>query len=148
MISATDIPGMLVVVRTLITFAVFLYLPGRIASRGQIRTVQKDGAAQVIESIVISMLMLAFYFTNSIYTIFMSSMSLKSILRGISIGIIKIRMFLLPYSVVCLVFYVMIKAGRSFTFTYSDLVLGVLLLLLVSAARYYFSTLTAEIGKL
>ena len=90
---------------------------------------------------------LGFYFTNTLYTIFMEKYNLKSIISTVKLNITKIHLFLLPYSIISLLFYVLIKINNLFKFRYSDILFGLILLVYAAVLRYYISTLVSAIEK-
>lgn len=92
--------------------------------------------------------LLGLYFTNTLYAVFMKEQSFKSILKAIKFNVSKIHLLLLPYSVIFLLFYVIIMLGGTLKTAYSQVLLGLVLLLYVAVIRYYASELVAEMGKL
>ncbi len=95
----------------------------------------------------IASIILALYFTNTIYTIFMKEQKFKSILDAIKLNITKIQLFLLPYAVIYLLFYIIVKLNNLLKFKYSTILLGLILLIYAAVARYYVSTLIYEIKQ-
>lgn len=88
---------------------------------------------------------LGIYFTNTLYTIFMRNKKLKSIFYAVKLNISKIHLFLLPYSVIFLLFYVLIKTNNLFKFKYSTILLSLTMLVYAAVVRYYASALVLEI---
>ena len=96
---------------------------------------------------MISAIMLGIYFTNTLYTIFMKNQSLKSILGSFKLNITKFQLFLLPYIMIFLLLYVIIRLSNLLKFKYSTILLGLILIVYAAAVRYYASTLILEIEK-
>lgn len=92
-------------------------------------------------------IILGLYFTNTLYTIFMKEQKLKSIIGAVKLNITKIHLFLLPYAVMLLLFYVIIRLGNLLKFRYSPVLLGLIILVYAAVARYYASELAFEIKK-
>ena len=88
---------------------------------------------------------LGLYFTNTLYALFMENKKLKSVLHAIRLNITKIHLFLLPYAVIFLIFYVLIKITNLFKFKYSTVLLGLIILLYAAFFRYYVSALVLKI---
>lgn len=93
-------------------------------------------------------IVLGLYFTNTLYTIFMKEQKFISILTSIRLNIVKIHMFLLPYTGTLLLFYIIVKLSNFLKFKYSDIFLGTVLIIYVAVVRYYASTLVLEIEKI
>ena len=91
---------------------------------------------------------LALYLTNTLYAIFMKEQKFKSILSAIKLNFSKLHLFALPYALAGLLFYVVVKLSTLLKFMYSAVLLGLVSLIYVAAARYYISALVFEIeGK-
>jgi len=91
---------------------------------------------------------LGLYFSNTLYTLFMHEQRLKSIFRAIRMNTVKIHLFLLPYAVIGLLFFIIFRAGSLLKFNYSPLVLGLLVVICAAFARYYVSGLVFRISRL
>jgi len=91
---------------------------------------------------------LALYFTNTLYALFMRKQQFKSILGAIKLNIAKIHLFLLPYSAIGLLLFIIVRLLSLFKFQYSSILLGLVLIVYAAAVRYYVSNLVYEIEKL
>ena len=129
--------------------------------------------------------LMGFYFTNNLYPLFMINPSIKSIKSSLKLSITKIHLFLLPYALIFIGFYLALFVSSltkldtfsaalaqkiygflGFSFGAAgalglpavsgpELAIGLLvgilanplLLLFAALARYYISTLAAEISK-
>ena len=92
-------------------------------------------------------IVLGLYFTNTLYTIFMRKKKLKSILEAIKLNIVKIHLFLLPYFVLLLLLFIILRAGNLLKFNYSTFLLSFLVIIYAAFVRYYVSTLVTDIEK-
>lgn len=99
-------------------------------------------------AILLALIALSFYFSNTLYTIFMKEQKLKSILKAIKLNVSKLHLFLLPYALVSLVFYILIKLSNLIKFKYSAILLGLVVICYVAVVRYYTSTLVMGIEGL
>ena len=93
-------------------------------------------------------ILLGVYFTNALYAIFMGNPNFKSVNTAIRLGIAKIHLFLLPYAVVSLLFFIIVRTGNLLKFKYSSVLLGLIIIIYIALARYYISTVALEIQKL
>ncbi|MBI2542352.1 hypothetical protein HYV80_06600 [Candidatus Woesearchaeota archaeon] len=93
-------------------------------------------------------ILLGLYFTNTLYTFFMREQSFKSILKAIKLNVSKIHLFLLPYSAILLLLYVIIRLGSMMKFAYSPILLGAALLIYSAVIRHYASALAEEAENL
>lgn len=93
-------------------------------------------------------ILLGLYFTNSLYTIFMKKQEFKSIFNAVRLSIVKIRLFLLPYAVIGLLLYVIVKLSNVAKFRYSQIFIGMILLIYAAIVRFYASALVSEIENL
>ena len=108
---------------------------------------------------MIMTIILALYFTNTLYAIFMKEQKLKVIFRAIKLNITKLHLFLLPHIIIWLLFYIIIILSNLFKYSYSTTVIHtsrfyvpsfVLVLVIITYAsfvRHYVSTLVLEIEK-
>lgn len=92
-------------------------------------------------------LVISSYFKNTLYTIFMKEQKLKSITHAIKLNILKIHLFLLPYVVIALSFFIIVRLNILLRFKYSTILLGLIILTYAAVVRYYTSTLVLEIEK-
>ncbi|MBI4143269.1 hypothetical protein HY487_00125 [Candidatus Woesearchaeota archaeon] len=97
--------------------------------------------------ILLVLVLLSLYFSNTVYTIFMKEGKLKSILKAIKLNISKFHLFLLPYAAIFLLFYVLMKASNLLKFKYSAILLGFVLVFYIAIVRYYVSTLVIGIEE-
>lgn len=97
---------------------------------------------------MIAAIILASYFTNTLYTLFMKRQTFKSIFEAIKLNATKLHLFLLPYSIIYLLFYILIKLSNLLKFKYSAILLGSALVVYAAIVRYYASNLVIEMGKL
>lgn len=93
-------------------------------------------------------IILALYFTNTLYTIFMKEQKLKTIFSAIKLNITKIHLFILPYIVISLLFFVILKLGSFLKFRYAIFLIQLIILIYLAFVRYYISTLVLEADKL
>jgi len=96
-------------------------------------------------SFMLASIILALYFTNTLYTIFIETKSLKSIFGALKLNFARIHLFLLPYTIIFLLFYIIVMAGNLLNFNYSQFIVGIAVLFYAAAVRYYASTLVLEI---
>lgn len=89
----------------------------------------------------------AVYFTNILYPIFMRKQRLNSIASAIRIGIAKIHLFVLPNLIIFLVLLILTWAASKLTFNYSFFVTAFILVIYAAVVRYYASELSAEVEK-
>ena len=97
---------------------------------------------------MIAAIILGIFFTNTLYTIFMKKNELKSIIDSIKLNIAKIHLFLLPYALIYLFFYILVRLTSLLSPKYSLTVLGILTIFYAAIVRYYASILVLEIEKL
>ena len=90
---------------------------------------------------------LGLYFTNTLYTIFMKEQKLKTIISAIKLNIKKIHLFLLPYAIIGLLFFVVVKLNTLFKFSYSNVLFSLMLLVYAALVRYYISALVLKIAQ-
>ncbi|MBI2559089.1 hypothetical protein HYW20_07245 [Candidatus Woesearchaeota archaeon] len=93
-------------------------------------------------------IILGIYFTNTLYTIFMKGQKLKSITDAIKLNILKIHMFLLPYAVIFMLLFIILRLGNLLKFQNSSILTGLLVILYLAIVRYYASTLVLEVKDL
>lgn len=91
---------------------------------------------------------LSLYFTNTLYTIFMKTQRLKSIIEAVKLNITKIHLLLLPYAAIFALLYVMSRLFGLVKFPYSQTIFGLVLVAYAAFLRYYVSELAAEVQKL
>lgn len=99
-------------------------------------------------AILFVLILLSFYFSNTLYTIFMKEQKFKSILKAIKLNVAKFHLFLLPYIVVSLVFYILMKLSNIIKFKYSAVLLGLVIIFYAAIVRYYISSLVMKIEEL
>lgn len=98
--------------------------------------------------IMIATIILGLYFSNTLYTLFMKKQEFKSIIAAIKLNTTKIHLFLLPYAVIYLLFYIIATINNLLKFKYSTILLALILLIYAAVVRYYVSELVLEIeGK-
>lgn len=86
----------------------------------------------------------AVYFTNILYPIFMRRLRLNSIGSAIKVGIAKIHLFVLPNLIIFLILFILAWAASKLTFNYSFFVTAFILIVYVAFVRYYVSALAVE----
>ncbi|MEK6892482.1 MAG: hypothetical protein AABX25_04810 [Nanoarchaeota archaeon] len=89
----------------------------------------------------------AIYFTNILYPIFMRKQKLNSIGSAIKIGIAKIHLFVLPNLIIFLILFILVWAESKLVFNYSFFVTAFILIIYAAVVRYYASELSAEVEK-
>lgn len=92
-------------------------------------------------------IILGLYFTSTFYALFMKEQKIKSVLHAINLNVSKSHLFLLPYTAIYLVLYLIIKLAGLLQFKYSSAFLGIALLFYAAIVRYYASELAAEASK-
>ena len=92
-------------------------------------------------------IVLSFYLTNTLYTIFMKEQRIGIIFKSIRISITKIHLFLFPYLITILLFFILVKISFLVKVNYSQIITSVLIIILIAIVRYYHSTLIFELGK-
>ena len=97
---------------------------------------------------MITAIILGFYFTNTLYTIFMEKQKLRNIIDAVKLNITKIHLFLLPYAIIFLLFYIIFRINNIITFNYSSFFFGLVLVTYAALVRYYISNLVVEIEKI
>ena len=90
---------------------------------------------------------LGLYFTNALYTIFMKEQKISSIIRAVKLGVTKVHLFLLPYAVILLLFFVIVSIIRFVNTGYPQILAGLAIIAYFAAVRYYASTLALEAEK-
>ncbi|MEK6943587.1 MAG: hypothetical protein AABX00_05985 [Nanoarchaeota archaeon] len=98
-------------------------------------------------------IVIALYFTNIVYSLFMKSNKLSSIAEGLKLGVSKISYFAIPNAALFLVVYLLINSGSLFNAIqknagYINLAILVLLIAFMAFARYYTSTLVYQVQKI
>ena len=93
------------------------------------------------------LIVLAIWLTNTLYTIYMRTQKLSSIFDAIKLNISRIHMFLLPYFVIFLVFFILLRLSSFRLFLYSNIIIDLLILVYSTLVKYYASTLVMEIEK-
>ena len=97
---------------------------------------------------VIIVVLMSSYFTNTVYSIFMMNKKISSIFEAIKIGVAKIHLFLLPYAIILLLLFILIRLSGMLNFRYSAIVLALMVIAYAAVVRYYCSELTIEIKRL
>ncbi|MEK6946928.1 MAG: hypothetical protein AABX32_04955 [Nanoarchaeota archaeon] len=86
----------------------------------------------------------AIYFTNILYPLFMRKQKLNSLGSAIKLGIARIHLFVLPNLIIFLILVVLTWAASKIVFSYSLFVTVFILIVFAALVRYYVSELTAE----
>ena len=81
----------------------------------------------------------AIYFTNILYPIFMRKQRLNSVGTAIKIGIAKIHLFVLPNLIIFLILFILLWAVSKIFFNYSFYVTVAMLIIYAAVVRYYAS---------
>lgn len=92
-----------------------------------------------------AVLAIAFYLTNIVYAIFMKEQKLHAIISAVKLAVTKIHLFLLPYALVSLVFFIIIRLSALINFKFSQILVGLIVLSYIAVARYYLSAAVIEI---
>lgn len=92
-------------------------------------------------------IILGIYFSNTLYTLFMQKQGFESIFSAIKLNITRIHLFLLPYIIIGLLFFIIIRLGNFLKFSYSTILLGLILLVYSAIVRYYVSALVLQAEK-
>ena len=69
-----------------------------------------------IRLFIIAAIAIAYYFTNALYSIFMRNQKIRSILDSIRLGTAKLHLFLIPYIVIFLIFYIIFELNSLLAF--------------------------------
>jgi len=96
---------------------------------------------------IIIAMTLGLYFTNTLYALFMKKPEFKSIFYAIKLNITKIHLFLLPYTIIALTLFIIVRLVSLLKFQYSNILLGLILIIYAAIARYYVSALVLDIKK-
>jgi len=93
-------------------------------------------------------LVVAFYFTNILYPLFLKSHKINEIKRAFKLGIKKIHYFIIPYAIIVLIGFVISKAFSLFSINlivnqYISYIVG---LILIAWMRYYFVEIVESIS--
>lgn len=102
---------------------------------------------QLVPMFMAVTIILALYFTNTLYTIFMQEQAFKSIPKSIKLSISQIHMFLLPYIIIFLVLFIIAKLSSYLNFKYAQVFIGIIIVLYLAFVRYYVSSLVLEVEK-
>ena len=92
-------------------------------------------------------LFLGIYFTNSLYSIFIKNPTFKAVKQALKLSTQKIHLFILPYVLIFLVLYIIIKLSSLPQSQYLSFMFAIVLLLCLAAFRYYISGLVFELKK-
>ena len=92
-------------------------------------------------------IILSLYISNTLYPIFMREQRLSVILKAIRISFAKIHMFLFPYSIIVIFFFILVKASKLANFKYSEVIATIILIILAALVRYYHSELVLNINR-
>ena len=98
------------------------------------------------------LIVIALYFTNIIYSLFMKNNKISSITDGLKLGVSKISEFAIPNAAVLFVIYLIINSGNLVNAAqanagYINLAIMVVLIAFIAFARYYTSTLVYQVQK-
>ena len=103
---------------------------------------------EAVGTFMIAALVISLYFTNTLYTMFMKNQNIKSIRDALKLNIMKIHLFLLPYIIIFLLLFIILKLSSILVFNYSDFVFAIMVVVYAAFVRYYVSTLASEAEKL
>ena len=92
-------------------------------------------------------LAIAFFLSNTVYTIFMKEQKLRAIIDVIKINAGRIHLFLLPYAVILLILYLIIRISVLIKFKFSDILLGIIIIIYIAVVRNYLSALVLDLTK-
>jgi hypothetical protein len=98
-----------------------------------------------IPAFILAILATSSYLTNNMYPMFMNKPLLKTIMHSIKFSIKKIKWFILPYAVIFLTSFIIVRAGIFISFQYSAYLLTLLFLIFLAFVRYYSFSLVKEI---
>lgn len=93
-------------------------------------------------------ILLGLYLTNTLYALFMKQQSFKSIIHAVKLSFMKIHLFLLPYTIILLLFFIIARLGNLLKFSYSTALLSLIIIAYIAVVRHYASTLVGDIDKL
>ena len=89
-----------------------------------------------------------FYLTNNLYSLFMQKQEIGAIKKAVSLSISRIHLFVLPYAVLYAILYIVSKLSGLMKFSYSFLVVMLVLSAYDALQRYYASELVYSVEKL
>ena len=99
-----------------------------------------------VKAYFFSMILIALYFTNNLYTIYMRKQKLSSIKDALALSFTKIHLFILPFLVVFLLFYILSKLANLMQFKYGPVIGFIVFTFIFALTRYYFSTLAENLA--
>lgn len=102
---------------------------------------------EAVNTFKVVTLMIAIYFTNTVYSIFMKDQSVSSVINAIKLNFSKFHLFLLPYIIIFFVFFVLLIASSSLRFKYSGFTFFLIAVIWSAVARYYAFTIVSEAEK-
>ena len=88
---------------------------------------------------------LGLYFTNILYPIFMKEQKFMIFKEALKLGIQKIHMFILPYFLISMALYILIRLTSLMTFQYASFISTIILLFYIAVVRYYVSELAFQL---
>jgi hypothetical protein len=97
---------------------------------------------------MVILIILNLYFTNTLYTLFIKKQGFRIILDAIRLNITKIHLFVLPYTVIFLLAFIILKISNLLDFKYSQILIGLIFVFYAAVVRYYVSSLVLEVKKL
>ena len=86
---------------------------------------------------------LGIYLTGALYSLFMKEQKFRAVKDALKLSIRKIHMFILPYFLISLVLYILVKLTSQFP----SLISTTILLIYIAIVRYYLSELAFELKK-
>jgi len=97
---------------------------------------------------IIIILLLAVYLSNILYPLFMGNNKLGMIKKTFSVGITKIHHFIIPYTVIVILFFIILQIYRLIAANmYINIYITyVLLLIFVAWLRYYFVEIVHDLS--
>lgn len=100
---------------------------------------------ELVRIFMIVALVAAIYFTNTLYTIFMKRQKLSCIFDAIKLNVANIHMFILPYTIIILLAFIIRKLGSLLQLEYSVFLVGAVLVIYAAFVRYYVSALLKKL---
>ncbi len=100
----------------------------------------------LVYPLALASLAIALYLTNTIYTIFMKSRSLKSMIQAIRLNVMKIHYFAIPYASFLLLIFIVLQIGAIVKTAYWPAINLLIILSLTAVFRHYVSTLVSRLA--
>jgi hypothetical protein len=94
-------------------------------------------------------LVIAFYFTNILYPLFLKTNKIKVIKESFRLGIKKIHQFIMPYTIIIVLFFIISKSYNLITLNIDanqNIFFGIIIIF-IAWLRYYFVEIVGSLSK-